>query len=74
MAQIYERLIIPCRVTVTYQKSSATIQPRADFFICTIGAQQLLKQAQAYSITAQDISPFRDKGHVVVIIANYTQL
>lgn len=74
MAQIYERLIIPRRVTVTHQKSSATAQPRADFFICTMGAQKLLKQAQTYLITAQDVSLFRDRGHVVVIIANYTQL
>ena len=73
MAQIYERLIIPQRMTVTHQKSSARTQLRADFFICTMGAQKLLKQAQTYSVSAQDISLFCDRGHVVVIIANYTQ-
>lgn len=73
MAQLYERLVIPCRVTVTHQKSSATTQPRADF-ICTTGAQQFLKQAQTYLATAQDISLIHDRGHVVVNTGNYTQL
>lgn len=65
---------MPHRVTVRHQKSSDTTRPRADFFICATGAKNLLEQAQTYSTTAQDISVFCDRGHVVVIIANYTQL
>lgn len=64
----------PCRVTVTHQKSSTTIQPGADFFIYTTEAQQLLKQAQTYLAAAQDISLIHDRGHGVVSTGNYTQL
>lgn len=70
MAKLFE---IPV-VIVTHHKSSATTQPRADFFICVTEAQQILKQAQTYLATAQDISLILDRGNVVVNTGNYTQL
>lgn len=68
MAQLFERLIIPVECNTPEKISHNTT-----FFICAKEAQQLLKQAQTYLATAQDISLILDRTNVVVNTGNYTQ-